>query len=52
MASQGADGRGVALASPDALVDMADVLRLPDRVTSVADDDVGGFDEGPFEVLV
>jgi hypothetical protein len=44
----GADGDSVALATTDAVVDVADVLGPPGRVAAVADDDVGGFDAPPL----
>ena len=52
MAGDGADGHGMALALADAVVDLADVLRLPGGVVPVADDDVGSFDESPLEILI
>lgn len=46
------DGDGVALAALDALIEMGDILHPPVRVMAMADDDVGGFDEGPLQVGV
>lgn len=52
MASHGADGDGVALSLADPVVYPRDVLGSPGGVVPVADDDVGGLDEGPLQVLV
>ena len=50
--SGGTDGDGVALAALDAFIEMGDILHPPVGVMAMADDDVGGFDEGPFQVGV
>lgn len=52
VARHSADGDGVALALRDPVVDLADVLGLPGGVVPVADDDIGGFNEGPLQVLI
>src|SRR3972149_7130348 len=52
MASHGADGDGVALSPADLVVYPRDVLGSPGGVVPVADDDVGGLNESPLEVLV
>jgi len=48
MASDGADGDSMSLATGDLVVNVADVLALPGGVASVTDDDVGGFDVPPL----
>jgi hypothetical protein len=52
VASDGADGDGVAFALAYLVVDVADILGLPGGVVAVADDDIGGFDESPLQVLI
>ena len=52
MAGHSADSDGMALSLTDLVVDLADVLGLPGWVVPVADNDIGGFDESPLEVLV
>ena len=52
MACHRTDSHSVALAAADELIENGDVLAAPVRVRALADDDVGGVDEGPLEVLV
>ena len=52
MASHRTDGHGVALAAADAFIENRDVSAAPVGMRAMADDDVGGFDEGPLQVLV
>lgn len=52
IAGDGADGDGVAFAAPDALVEVSDVLHPPVGMMALANNDIGGFDEGPFQVVV
>jgi hypothetical protein len=42
----------MAFAVGDLVVDVADVLALPGGMVMVADDDVGGLHERPFQILV
>ena len=52
VARHGADGDGMSIASTNLVVDPTDVLGLPGGVVPVAEDDVGGLNESPLEVLV
>ena len=48
VAGHSADGDGMALSLTDLIVDLAHVLGLPGGMVAVADDDIGGLDEGPL----
>lgn len=52
MSSDRTNGSGVSFPAADALIDLGNLLLSPGRVMSVGDDDVGGFDEGPLEIIV
>jgi len=47
-----ADGDGMTFPAPDPFKENGHMLVSPIRVSSLADDNIGGFDEGPFEILV
>jgi len=50
--SGSADGDGMPFAPTSARVEVDDVFAAPVGVVSMADDDVGGFNEGPLQVGV
>lgn len=50
--SGGTDCDGVALAAFDALVEVSDVLLPPVGMMVLTNDDIGGFDKDPFQVVV
>ena len=50
--SGSADGDGMPLAPADPLVEVDDVFAAPVGVVSMADDDVGRFNEGPLQVRI
>jgi len=52
MAGDGADGDGVPLPVAGAGVDLGNVLLGPAGLSVVGGDDIAGFDEGPFEILI
>jgi len=52
IASGGSDGDGVTFPAFGALVEVDDVFVAPVGVMAVSDDHIGGFDEGPLEVVV
>jgi len=37
---------------PDAFVEYGDMLSSPSGMAALTNDDIGGLDKGPFEVLV
>lgn len=52
VASGGADGNAVPLPPLRPFIEMDDIVASPVRVVALADDDVGRFDEGPFQASV
>jgi len=47
-----ANGDGMTFSLPDAFVEYGDMLDPPVSMTSLANDNIGSFDECPFEILV
>ncbi len=52
MSSDCSNGSGMSFSAADAFIDKGNLLLSPGRMMSMGDNNVGGFDESPLEIVV